>query len=71
MSELEKKLIEENKRLNTELAQLRDALQQFGHHAIDVDGDDWLCPFCGKREPLERSTDFFEHETYCPLWKEG
>ena len=70
MSDLEKKLLEDNEKLTKEVAWLKDLLQQFGHQLIDCEDEDWICPLCGKREPLAVEVANFGHETFCPLHKE-
>lgn len=61
------KLQEENQKLLAEVVSLKGLLRQFREHAIDVDGDHWACAMCGKRESLEKSTEDFVHEDFCPL----
>lgn len=69
MSDLETRLLEENKRLLGEVTFLKALLQDVGQHLVDVDGDDWYCMCCGERAPLSVDVAEFPHQETCALHK--
>lgn len=56
--------------LKKENAFLKDLLRQCGHHLIECEGEAWVCPCCGKQEPLSVEVAKFKHESWCPLYTE-
>jgi hypothetical protein len=63
MASLEEQLVAEK----AKSAELKKVLLQFAEHAIDNEGDDWICSLCGKKEPLETDLKKFPHEAWCPM----
>lgn len=69
MSDLEKKLLEENERLSKENAFLKDRLYHFREHAVDLEGETWICGDCGATATVEQGSENVPHETFCPFHK--
>lgn len=85
LSDLERKIIAENERLTKiinaddrgkmilelqkENEVYKDLLRTFQEHIVDVDGDEWACPLCGERAPMEIDTKNFPHASFCVLYK--
>lgn len=61
---LEEQLAAEKKK-NKEL---RAVLLNFAEHAVDIEGDEWICSLCGSKASLEADLKNFKHETYCPMY---
>lgn len=66
---LEKKLLEENERLTKENAFLRDRLYHFREHAVDLEGETWICADCGATATVEQGSENVPHEKFCPFYK--
>lgn len=57
----------ENEELKKEVAMLKGVLRNFSEHAIDCEGEEWICSLCGSKAPLAVDFKDFKHETFCPM----
>lgn len=53
--------------LKAEIKRLKGILRSFNEHAIDCDGDNWICGLCGVRQDFAVDLSAFPHEPYCPM----
>lgn len=56
--------------LTKRVKDLKAVLLNFAEHAIDNEGDDWICSLCGVKAPLETDLKKFPHEDWCPMHPE-
>lgn len=57
--------------LKLEVKKLKGILRSFAEHAVDCEGDDWICSLCGAHAALSVDIAQFPHETYCPMAPES
>jgi len=53
--------------LKAEIVRLKGILRSFAEHAVDCDGDFWICALCGRKEGMDVDFANFPHEHYCPM----
>ena len=56
--------------LKLEVKRLKGIIRSFAQHAVDCEGDEWICSLCGVRAPLAVDLEKFPHESYCSMHPE-
>lgn len=52
------------------IKELKGVLLSFAAHAVDCEGDEWICSLCGEKTPLSGDIEKFPHASFCPMHPE-